>query len=105
MEACRKKIASFLGLTNSEMYTGHCFRRTSASLSANAGVDVSVLKRNEGWKSNSIAEKYVEESFEGKNEVALMIQGGKNFLEVLQAGQSKGSMTSTRHASNCHSFV
>ncbi|PSN29126.1 hypothetical protein C0J52_27732 [Blattella germanica] len=46
-----KKIASFLGLPNIEMYTGHCFRRTTATLLAKAGADVSVLKRHGGGKA------------------------------------------------------
>ncbi|KAJ8913974.1 hypothetical protein NQ315_008966 [Exocentrus adspersus] len=58
-----RKIAEFLKLDHSERYTGHCFRRTSSTLLANAGADVTILKRHGGWKSTFVAEKYVEESF------------------------------------------
>ncbi|KAK4885396.1 hypothetical protein RN001_001667 [Aquatica leii] len=39
-----KKIATFLGLNNADSFTGHCFRRTSATLLANRGGDVLQLK-------------------------------------------------------------
>lgn len=83
-----RKIAEYLNLEYPERYTGHCFRRTSATLLANAGADLSVLKRHGAWKSSSIVEKYVEDSVEGKVKVARMIQGGENFVEVLQQRQS-----------------
>lgn len=64
------KIAKFLGLPNAEAYTGHSFRRTSATLLANTGVDVLALKRHGGWKSDTIAEGYVADSLSNKNEMA-----------------------------------
>ncbi|PSN37552.1 hypothetical protein C0J52_12549 [Blattella germanica] len=91
-----KKIASFLGLPNIEMYTGHCFRRTSATLLANAGADVSVLKRHGGGGCGKAL--LLPKS---RNKVALMIQGGKYVVEVLQA---KGSVTSTSQASDMPSI-
>src|SRR3978361_1512847 len=63
------KGAKFLGLPNAEAYTGHSFRRTSATLLANTGVDVVVLKRHGGWKSDTIAEGYVADSLSNKNEI------------------------------------
>lgn len=64
------KIAKFLNLENPEKYTGHSFRRTSATLLANTGVEVLTLKRHGGWKSANIAESYVAESLSNKNIVA-----------------------------------
>ena len=46
-----KMIAEYLKLPSPELYTSHCFRRSSASLLADSGVDISVLKRHAGWKS------------------------------------------------------
>jgi len=40
-----KKIASFLKLEKPELYTGHSFRRTGATLQADAGTDMVNLKR------------------------------------------------------------
>jgi integrase len=46
-----KKIADFFNLPNSSNYTGHCFRRTSATLLADAGADITVLKRHKTQKT------------------------------------------------------
>lgn len=69
------QIAYFLHLPNSETYTGHCFRRSSATLLADAGGDLMTLKRHGGWKSSSVAEGYVEESVQNKIEIAKKITG------------------------------
>lgn len=54
-----KTIAIALNLENPELYTGHCFRRTSATLLVEGGADILTLKRHGGWKSTSVAEGYV----------------------------------------------
>lgn len=97
-----KKIAEFLGLANPELYTGHSFRRTSATLLANAGAEFSVLKRHGGWKSSSVAEKYIEDSLEGKNKVAKMIQGGESFVQVLTEKSKEIISTSACSSSTLH---
>lgn len=71
------KIAQFLNLENPKTYTGHSFRRTSATLLANTGVDVLAIKRHGGWKSATIAESYVADSLCNKNEVANRILHNK----------------------------
>ncbi|KAJ0169185.1 hypothetical protein K1T71_015312 [Dendrolimus kikuchii] len=43
-----KDIAKFLGLADAESYTGHNFRRTSATLLVNSGADIMTLKRHGG---------------------------------------------------------
>lgn len=63
-------IAKYLKLPNSNAYTGHCFRRTSATLLANAGADICSLKRHGGWKSSTVAEGYVEDSINNKIEIS-----------------------------------
>lgn len=63
-------IAKYLQIPNATAYTGHCFRRTSATLLANAGADMSCLKRHGGWKSSSVAEGYIEESIENKIKIS-----------------------------------
>ncbi|KAK4874649.1 hypothetical protein RN001_014009 [Aquatica leii] len=57
-----KLVANYLELKDANLYTGHCFRRTSATFLANAFPDILTLKRHGGWRSLSIAESYVEES-------------------------------------------
>lgn len=59
-------IADFLKLPESNLYSGHCLRRTSATLLADSGVNVQILKRHGGWRSSSTAESYIDESVEHK---------------------------------------
>lgn len=73
--AIPKKIAEFLKLRNPLTYTGHCFRRTSATLLADAGADSTLLKRHGNWKSSSVAESYIENSVENKLRIASKIVG------------------------------
>ena len=57
-----KIIATFLKLPNPELFSGHCFRRSSASHLANTGGDLVTIKRLVGWKSSAVAEGYIEQS-------------------------------------------
>lgn len=72
------KIAEHLKLENPTNYTGHSFRRTSATLLANKGVDILGLKRHGGWKSSAVAESYVEDSLQNKIKFAEKILHGNN---------------------------
>ncbi|XP_031333961.1 uncharacterized protein LOC116163974 [Photinus pyralis] len=47
-------VASFLNLPEAHSYTGHSMRRASATLLANAGADITTLKRHGGWKSSTV---------------------------------------------------
>lgn len=61
-----KVIATFLNIEHPELYTGHCFRRSSATLLVDNRADILTLKRHGGWKSTTVAESYVEESVQNK---------------------------------------
>ena len=65
-------IAGYLKLPNPEEYTGHCFRRSSASHLANKGGDLVTIKRHGGWRSSAVAEGYIETSKKRKLEVTQM---------------------------------
>lgn len=69
-----RMIAQFLDLANAEDYTGHCFRRSSASNLANNGADLITIKKHGAWKSSAIAEGYIEASLKRKTEVADMLR-------------------------------
>lgn len=62
-------IASYLQLADPHSYTGHTFRRTSATLLADSGADITTLKRHGGWKSNTVAERYIEDSINNKKKI------------------------------------
>ncbi|XP_023311961.1 uncharacterized protein LOC111692276 [Anoplophora glabripennis] len=66
-------IAEFLNLPNPQLYTGHCFRRSSATLLADSGANLTTIKRHGGWKSSTVAEGYIENSLEQKKEIACQI--------------------------------
>jgi integrase len=63
-----KKIATALGLSEPANYTGHCFRRSSASLLADAGADMHTLKRHGGWKSDNVTEKIIATKIMGSSD-------------------------------------
>ncbi|XP_043466675.1 uncharacterized protein LOC122507739 [Leptopilina heterotoma] len=55
-------IASYLTLPNAKKYTGHCFRRTSATLLSNSGANIQMVKQLGRWRSDIIAQGYIEHS-------------------------------------------
>lgn len=65
-----RKIAGFLKLENPERFTGHSFRRTSATVFADAGATTLDLQRHGGWKSAAVAQTYVDESTKYKEATA-----------------------------------
>lgn len=71
-------IAKFLGLEDPAYYTGHSFRRSSASWLADSGADKDTIMRHGGWKSSTVAEGYVETSVESKKRIAGQILGDQN---------------------------
>jgi integrase len=68
-------VASFLNQANAEAYTGHCMRRTSTTLLANGGANLTTIKRHGGWRSSAIAETYIEDSVSNKLDISRKIQG------------------------------
>uniref|UniRef100_A0A1Y1L726 Tyr recombinase domain-containing protein n=1 Tax=Photinus pyralis TaxID=7054 RepID=A0A1Y1L726_PHOPY len=64
------QIAKYLNLQDPQEYTGHCFRRSSATLLANKGADFLSVKRHGGWRSSAVVEGYVEESIQNKIQTA-----------------------------------
>lgn len=65
-----KQIATYLKLPNANLYTGHSFRRSSATLLVDAGGDITALKRHGGWKSTTVAEGYIDNSMTNKMNTA-----------------------------------
>jgi integrase len=70
-----KKIAIYLNLPNPRSYTGHCFRRTSATILAPRGGNTLQLKQHGGWRSSNVVEGYVQDSLSIKKKIAQMVQG------------------------------
>ncbi|KAJ8975416.1 hypothetical protein NQ317_012592 [Molorchus minor] len=103
-------VASYLKLPDVACYTGHCLRRSSATLLADAGVDITTIKRHAGWKSTTVAEGYVENSIENKTKIAnqvlrLMAVGNEYephrlFLKLLR-NRLRVSNAPPRRAEDC----
>lgn len=69
------RIATFLKLASPEAYTGHAFRRTGATAAVNNGADLLQLKALGDWKSDAVAQGYLEDSEPAKRKRAAMVQG------------------------------
>ena len=68
--ATPKFIASYLGLAEPDRYTGHCFRRSSATALADSGASVTSLKIQYRWKSDTVAHSYIDQSTYHKLDVS-----------------------------------
>ena len=90
-----KKCAAILE-KNIDSFTGHAFRRTSATIVADFGASMLALKRHGRWKSDRVAEGYVAESKKVKMEVANIISGEK---EVQSIGETSSSANLVRETS------
>ncbi|KAJ8967781.1 hypothetical protein NQ317_000560 [Molorchus minor] len=92
-------VASYLKLPDVACYTGHCLRRSSATLLSDAGVDITTIKRHAGWKSTTVAEGYVENSIENKTKIAsqvLVVRKSKSIVYKL-FGRSFDVVVSSEH--------
>ena len=77
------KNANYLKLEHPESYTGHSFRRTSATLLVNKGVDILGLKRHGTWRSSSVAKSFVEDALQNKFEFTEKILHDGNVVDSL----------------------
>lgn len=59
-------IAEFCQLAHADRYTGHCFRRSSATLASNSGATMQMIKQLGRWRSDAIAEGYIENSLHNR---------------------------------------
>ncbi|XP_023311407.1 uncharacterized protein LOC111692006 [Anoplophora glabripennis] len=82
-----KEIAEFLKLPDPVKYTGHCLRRSSATLYADGGANMTALKRHGGWKSASVAEGYIADSKKNKMDAAnkILHQINPNSISISNA--------------------
>jgi len=68
-----RKMAEFLKLPNAKDFTGHAFRRSAATILANQGAGLVLIKQAGGWRSDSVAQRYIAESDVPKKEIANLI--------------------------------
>lgn len=68
-----KEVATFLKLPEPQTYTGHSYRRSGATMAADAGFSITELKRLGGWKSDKVCEGYIQESLGYKRKMSKKI--------------------------------
>ncbi|KAK8791083.1 hypothetical protein WA158_003015 [Blastocystis sp. Blastoise] len=68
-----RRIATLLGLENPDAYTGHCFRRTMATLAAEHGATSDDLMKQGRWKGHDVASHYVGNTNKRRLELAKRI--------------------------------
>ncbi|KAJ8977820.1 hypothetical protein NQ317_007521 [Molorchus minor] len=93
---------SYLKLPDVACYTGHCLRRSSATLLADAGVDITTIKRHAGWKSTTVAEGYVENSIENKTKISNQVLVGTTTSAITKTvNVSESNIPSNINFKNC----
>ena len=67
-----KRVATFLGLSP-EGFTGHCWRRTTATILSETDIPLIQFKNAGGWHSDSVCQGYVQESKREKLQISSRI--------------------------------
>ena len=70
-------IATLLEKPNADKFTGHLLRKTATTLLVDAGVTRENLKQFGRWKSDMVAEGYIDESMVDKESLTCAIQKGE----------------------------
>ena len=78
-----KRIATFFSLHPGQ-YTGHSFRRSSATSAADSGISLINLKRLGGWRSDFVASGYVDDSIASAVDAANHLSPLSSSIETLQ---------------------
>ncbi|KAJ8977469.1 hypothetical protein NQ317_014557 [Molorchus minor] len=87
-------VASYLKLPDVACYT--------ATLLADAGVDITTIKRHAGWKSTTVAEGYVENSIENKTKIANQVLVGTTTSAITKTvNVSESNIPSNINFENC----
>lgn len=92
------RIAEYLGLDRASNYRDHCFRKSSATMLANQGGDLLLLKRHGGWRSSTVAEGYVENSLHSRIELAKKL----TMSEMSTSGASCSKSSETHITDLCN---
>jgi site-specific recombinase XerD len=70
-----KEVARFLNLSAPESYTAHSFRRTNATLIANAGASPHQVTTSLGWKDTKTSMRYIAHSEHHAESMSRMLSG------------------------------
>ena len=93
-------IASCLKLPDAKLYTEHCMRRTSATVLADSGFDLTTVKRLGDWNYENVAEAYIESAAKNKTLIAKQIvTDNKNNENDASASRDETSTSKTSKVS------
>lgn len=90
-----ENIASYLKLPNPKRHTGHCFRRTSATLLSESGANMQMIQQLGRWRSDIIAQGYVKNSLHNRQ---LIYEG---VVQTTKADIHSNSSTSAQVPMEC----
>jgi hypothetical protein len=65
-----KQVAKLLGKRDWESFTGHCWRRTAATICADSGFSIPEIKNVTGHKSDTVVQGYVDSSMRMKRKAS-----------------------------------
>ncbi len=96
-------IAVQLKLDDPQAYTGHSFRRSSATQLANAGATSTDMRRFYHWKNDDTANRYIDQSAVHGQRIGNLLTGAENSATTSTAvietrGQEDGNGSITRHS-------
>jgi len=76
-------IATFLNKQDLARYTCHSFRRTGASILAEGGASLLTIKAAGGWRSDTVAQKYIDKSSNMQRSISSVInQRGMSSTDI-----------------------
>ena len=93
-----RRVAEFLRLPNSEKYTSHTWRRSSATAYADSGASTEKLKRLGCWKSQSVASSYVDSSMKLVKDTANALAGPQPSETTVAAATTVATTTTVAMA-------
>ena len=93
-----KTTVKFLKLPDADTFTGHSFRRTSATILSESGIGLVGLKQHGRWKSTNVAERYVNNTNSSKTSVSNMIQ---NIDSITKTTSGKAEIFHNCSFANC----
>ena len=100
------KMAEFLKLKDSKLYTGHSIRRSSANVLAEAGTTTEVLQKNFNWKNQATCSKYTDRTDSAKLKISKIF--GTKYDSLDENKSTETPVTKTEKSvelNNCQNVI
>jgi hypothetical protein len=100
LAAFPSRISQVLGLPNFSTYTGHCWRRTTATIAAGKGMTIPQIKQITGHRSDTVVQGYIDSSIYTKsNASSTLAIGGENKTDNTRSNKRLASFNPNQHYS------